>query len=377
MGRGGPVKQPVRSRKLGLATLLALVVVVLTGTIAAQATTGKAQPGMCASIQRLGIEKQMNVHAAQILAACGRVPASSRSSAAQFSSLRLLNPSSPSVYGGPDVNEITGGEGNFPHVTQSETQTWAQGNTVVTTYNDSRTAPSCYSGGSYSTDNGVSFTNLNSRPFCTGHGTGFGDPVVVYDQSHAKWIAVFLASGCGGQGIAVWTSPDGSTWTAGPCAHSGSGDDRESGAVDNTPSSPHFGRMYVSWNNFNVGGGAIQVIHSDDGGATWSAPVNVNNTFIRNVQIQVGQDGTVFIAGMDEMGGGLGNRQNIIYRSSDGGATWNSSTTGAAFPGPGQSTCGLLRRDVPVLLAAHGLGRRRGRPERDHSLRLRAARHRL
>ena len=138
MGRGGPVKQPVRSRKLGLATLLALVVVVLTGTIAAQATTGKSQPGMCASIQRLGIEKQMNVHAAQILAACGRVPASSRSSSAQFSSLRLLNPSSPSVYGGPDVNEITGGEGNFPNVTQSETQTWAQGNTVVTTYNDSR-----------------------------------------------------------------------------------------------------------------------------------------------------------------------------------------------------------------------------------------------
>jgi hypothetical protein len=36
------VKQPVRSRKLGLATLLALVVVVLTGTIAAQATTGNA-----------------------------------------------------------------------------------------------------------------------------------------------------------------------------------------------------------------------------------------------------------------------------------------------------------------------------------------------
>ena len=92
MGRGGPVKQPVRSRKLGLAALLALVVVVLTGTIAAQATTGKSQPGMCASIQRLGIEKQMNAHAAEILAACGRVPASSRSSSVQFSSLLLLNP---------------------------------------------------------------------------------------------------------------------------------------------------------------------------------------------------------------------------------------------------------------------------------------------
>ena len=127
-------------------------------------------------------------------------------------------------------------------MTQSETQIWAQGNTVVTAYNDSRTAPSCYSGGSYSTDNGVTFTNLNSRPFCTGHGTGFGDPVVVYDQSHAKWIAVFLASGCGGQGLGVWTSTDGVTWAPGPCAHSGGSDDRESGLVDNNPSSPFYGR---------------------------------------------------------------------------------------------------------------------------------------
>ena len=47
----------------------------------------------------------------------------------------------PRTYGGPDVNEITGGEGTSPHVTQSETQTWAEGNTVVTTYNDSGALP--------------------------------------------------------------------------------------------------------------------------------------------------------------------------------------------------------------------------------------------
>ena len=142
-------------------------------------------------------------------------------------------------------------------MTQSETQTWAQGNTVVTAYNDSRTAPTCYSGGSYSTDNGVTFTNLNTRPFCSGHGTGFGDPVVVYDQAHAKWIAVFLASGCGGQGMGVWTSTDGSTWTPGACAHNGGSDDRESGYGGQQPLEPAFRPEYVSWNNFAVGGGAL------------------------------------------------------------------------------------------------------------------------
>ena len=214
-------------------------------------------------------------------------------------------------------------------MTQSETQTWAQGNTVVTTYNESRSAPNCYSGGSYSTDNGVTFTNLNTRPFCSGHGTGFGDPVVVYDQAHAKWIAVFLASGCGGQGLGVWTSPDGSTWSAGPCAHNGSQDDRESGTVDNNASSPHFGRMYVSWNDFNIGQGALEITHSDDGGATWSAPTVVSNTstFMRDEQVTTGQDGTVFVASMNEEGGGIGTRQNVIFRSSDGGATFSRFNT--------------------------------------------------
>ena len=49
MGRGGSsVRNNSASRKLGLATLLALVVVVLTGTIAAQATTGKVAATGCA-----------------------------------------------------------------------------------------------------------------------------------------------------------------------------------------------------------------------------------------------------------------------------------------------------------------------------------------
>ena len=38
----------------------------------------------------------------------------------------------------PTSTSITGGEGTFPHVTQSETQIWAKGNTVVSAYNDSQ-----------------------------------------------------------------------------------------------------------------------------------------------------------------------------------------------------------------------------------------------
>ena len=100
--------------------------IVLTGAIAATANAGKSTHGVCATISKYGLQKQMNIHAAQILAACGRTPASQEQLNSSFSSLAQLK-QSPRDYGGTHVNIITGGEGTFPHVTQSETQVWAAG----------------------------------------------------------------------------------------------------------------------------------------------------------------------------------------------------------------------------------------------------------
>ena len=133
------------------------------------------------------------------------------------------------------------------------------------------------------------------------------------------------------------------------CVHSGGSDDRESGYADNNPSSPFFGRMYVSWNNFAVGGGALQVARTTDNGITWSAPVNVTAGFIRDVQITGDKvTGAVYIAGMDEnsgsgCGSGCGtNRNNKIYRSTDGGATWTNTYTGPPFVGPCRGSSGFF-----------------------------------
>jgi hypothetical protein len=110
----------------------------------------------------------------------------------------------------PTRNIITGGEGTYPRVTQSESQVWAQGNTVVALYNDSRTVTAgCVSGGSYSTDGGASWTNLNSRPFCPSS----GDPAVVYDEMHGNWIAVFLGAAVV---AAVWAAGARPTASRGP-----------------------------------------------------------------------------------------------------------------------------------------------------------------
>ena len=56
-----------------LAAFVSLAI-VLTGVITTGANAGESESGVCASIDRLNIEKQMNARAGEILAACGRAP---------------------------------------------------------------------------------------------------------------------------------------------------------------------------------------------------------------------------------------------------------------------------------------------------------------
>jgi hypothetical protein len=306
-------------------------------------------PGFdCAQISPLGIDKQENFRAGAIMIACGESQGGSALPYGSFAQL-FHQVTAPLVYGGADVDLITGAE-NISHPTQSETYTLANPdnpNQIVVTYNDSRTASANYSGASYSSDGGTTFTRLSPNPFSAGHGTNFGDPVTLYNKPTGTFFAIFLATGCGGQGIGAWKSIDGGvTWATGACVHNGGSDDRESGWSDNNPSSPNYGHMYVSWNDFTVGGGATFVTVSTDNGNTWTQhQLNTGTPFIRNVQItgDMSGNGTVYAAGMDESGGGFPhNNVNHIYRSTDGGNTWTHTYTGPSFAGPGVGASGYF-----------------------------------
>ena len=330
---GRPTAAPGRRAAGAIMLAVALAGIVLAAILAGGASA-KGSNGLCSQIDKLGLTKQMNMHAWEILARCGRAPA--RPVTLRFSAVARLTPASPL---GTDVDLSASGEGTYPKVTQSETFNAVNGNTVVSMFNDSRTAPSCFSGGAYSTDGGATFTNLNApRPFCTGHGTNYGSPIIVYNLALGLFFAGDLVSGCGGQGIGLWTSPDGITWSAGSCAHSdtANGDDRESMAVDNNPASPHYGRMYISFNT--AGSGALEMVHSDNG-TGWGSPVTVHATFIRDVQLTVARDGDVFLAGMDEGGGHLSPEQNHMFRSTTGGTSFTDNVMGPTFPAAGESTC--------------------------------------
>ncbi|MGI8890056.1 MAG: sialidase family protein, partial [Chthoniobacterales bacterium] len=46
-----------------------------------------------------------------------------------------------------------------------------------------------------------------------------------------------------------------------------------------------------------------------------------------------------YLASMNEMGGGLTNRSNLFYKSTNGGATWSQVYSGPSFAAPGATTC--------------------------------------
>src|SRR5213592_1225189 len=306
----------------------------------------------CSKIHELGIDKQENMRAGAIMIYCGEAQGGAPSPAHSFSQLvqTLL---SPLAYGMSDVDLVTGAEIS-PNVTQSETFTASNPdnpNQIVVAYNDSRgrnVSPINISGASASTDGGTSFTRVTLASGQGPFSNTVGDPVILFNGPTDTWYTVWLDGACGGQGLGGYKSTTpwvATSWTHYNCVHSGGSDDRESGWADNNPSSSFYGRMYVSWNDFNRGGGLF-VRYSTDNGITWTQErqLTTGTPFIRDVQITGDKvNGDVYIAGMDEGGGGFPHNDiNHLYRSTDGGNTWTHTYTGPSFAGPGVGASGYF-----------------------------------
>src|SRR5438552_158594 len=348
---------------IGLFTVLAGVVLALAGfgAFSAQAQqkariiTDSTNPLVpagfdCSQIHALGIDRQDNLRAGAIRIACGEAQGGSASNFSELMQQALA--ATPLAYGGADINLITGAD-TGSHITQSETFSWRNPdnpNEIVVAYNDSRGVfanPINISGASVSTDGGTTFTRLTAGNGQSPFQNTLGDPVALFNKPSQTWFAIFLDPACGGQGIGGYkstTPSDPNSWTH-FCVHTGSSDDRESGWADNNTSSPHFGRMYVSWNDFGRGEGLF-VRFSTDNGATWTNERQLasGSPFIRDVQITGDlATGDVYVAGMNEGGGGFPhNDNNLIYRSTDGGNTWSNTYTGPIFPGPGVGVVGYF-----------------------------------
>src|SRR5437762_1024078 len=233
------------SGALSSATAQSIIQAMAKGKIITSSTDPLVPNGFdCSKIHELGIDKQENLRAGAIVIACGQAQGGSASLGGIVAQAiqKLPLPSAlkklllPLTYGAADVDLINHPE-TFPHITQSETFSWANPdnpNQVVVAYNDSRgrnVTPINISGASVSTDGGLTFDRLTCPDIggsCTVVGQSpfagtEGDPVILYNRPTTRWYTVWIDTGCGGGGMGGYYSTthwDPHSWTH-YCVHSG------------------------------------------------------------------------------------------------------------------------------------------------------------
>jgi len=221
--------------------------------------------------------------------------------------------------------------------TQSETSVVAVGDVVCVAWNDAGEGLGTdgFSGFGFSHDGGKTFTD--GGPFPNGpapEDVNWGDPSLGYSaRDDAFYYAALSISG-----LSLWRSTDDcQSFGFVGRIHENLLDDKELLAVDNTPTSPFFGRIYVGWTDFAASTDRNKVTYSDDGGLSWSAPATLpgSGTKGQGMWPAVAPNGEVFFALVDRSPflGGL--QSQWIYRSTDGGTSWaRMSDIGADQPAP-------------------------------------------
>jgi hypothetical protein len=272
-------------------------------------------------------------------------------------------------------------------MTQSETSTAWCGSAVVVGFNDSGSflestlfGPGglSFSGAGISTDGGNTFRNIGYINPGTNPDTFLGgDPVVNCTNTSKFYLSQIAASsdsfGLPTSNIMISKSADGGfTWGDPVSAVSKLADfdslDKDWSAID--PNNPN--NIYVTYTDFDSSGAlcsnlasraAIEIVHSTDGGSTWSTPTVVaqqcSDSFVQNSQVVVDSHGRVY-GEWEEFPDGFDTANRIfrIAKSTDHASSFGPASTIALGFGDGDNSGlqGNFRSNVTGNLAVDRSG---------------------
>jgi hypothetical protein len=185
------------------------------------------------------------------------------------------------------------------HKTEVEPDTYAFGNTIVSTFQVGRFQDGGASNNGWATTtNGGTSWSRGYLPATTPYSDPPGpwdrisDPAVAYDAEHDVWMinSLGLDAGFGVSGEAILVSRStngGLTWGNPVTVDQAAGSeffDKNWITCDNWESSPNFGNCYVQWDDFGFGN-ALEMARSTDGGLTWQTSATPGSSVIGGVPV--------------------------------------------------------------------------------------------
>jgi hypothetical protein len=211
------------------------------------------------------------------------------------------------------------------HATEVEPDTFAWGNTIVSAFQVGR----IFGGGgsdigfSTSTDGGKTWTS-GFLPGLTvnyqgGSFSAASDAAVAYDAAHGVWLICTLPIG-NNDLVAVSRSTDGIHWGTPVLVTSTINSDKNWIVCDNTSTSNFYGHCYTEWDS-PADNGLVLMSTSTDGGLTWGpAKTTANSLSGSGGQPLVQPNGKVVVPIFSFSTGGM-----VAFSSSNGGASWSAS----------------------------------------------------
>jgi hypothetical protein len=233
----------------------------------------------------------------------------------------------------PFTQATCAGSSTTNHHTEVEPDTFANGSTIVSTFQVGRIfdGGACAIGFATSTNNGSAGSWTSGLLPGITKWTGGGGPndratdaSVAYDARHGVWLISSLtlleAGGVHGNSVVTSRSTDGLTWSNPFTTATGGDLDKNWIVCDNTATSPFYGNCYTQWDDHGAGN-LLQMSTSNDGGMSWGA-AKTNNTGVIGGQPVVRPDGTVIVPIDNANETAIG-----AFNSTNGGASWSAVTT--------------------------------------------------